>query len=82
MGKGECRGQVKRLFNYSLWASLGDRATSRADRGSHSSFPQERSAVSRHKFKVGQLVHYLRCGGAYGVATSACWAGPSCLIDF
>jgi len=23
--------------------------------------------VSRHKFKVGQLVHYLRRGGAYGV---------------
>ncbi len=23
--------------------------------------------MSRHKFKVGQLVHYLRRGGAYGV---------------
>src|SRR5262249_16086573 len=26
-GKGEYRGQVKRLFNCSLWASLGDRVT-------------------------------------------------------
>ena len=23
--------------------------------------------MNRHKFKVGQLVHYLRRGGAYGV---------------
>ena len=23
--------------------------------------------MTRHKFKVGQLVHYLRRGGAYGV---------------